>query len=124
MLYSVDSGKYVTKLPHKNDFDRWMKQLSIKDYEKVVAALNKVMDQGNIQTSGWIPGHDWSGTDYMPLYVACGCNEAQAGMFFGLILFKVLMERPDKVWGFGRYEMNGRSLGSITYFVLDNPPKM
>ncbi len=30
MLYSIDSGKYVTQIPHKADFDKWMTKLSAK----------------------------------------------------------------------------------------------
>lgn len=44
----------------------------------------------------------------------------QSGMFFGLIVFKTLMGREGKVWGFGRYG----DIKSMTYFVLDNPPPM
>lgn len=58
----------------------------------------------------------------LPLYVACGKNVTQAGMFFGLIVFKLLMERQDKTWGFGRYEKDGRQIASMTYFELKNPP--
>ena len=65
-----------------------------------------------------MPGSNWDGTVYEPLYYACGKNQTQSGMFFGLIVFKTLMEREDKVWGFGRYG----DIKSMTYFVLDNPP--
>jgi hypothetical protein len=43
-------------------------------------------------------------------------------MFFGLIVFNLLMNRQDKVWGFGRFEKDGKPIESMTYFVLDNPP--
>lgn len=29
----------------------------------------------------------------------------------------------DQVWGFGRFERNGVLIQSITYFVMENPPK-
>ena len=48
-------------------------------------------------------------------YYACGRNERQAGMFFGLILFNYLMHRPDGVWGFGRFEKDGVPIESTTY---------
>ena len=31
VLYSIDSGKYVTSVPHKKEFVKWMKNLSIAD---------------------------------------------------------------------------------------------
>jgi hypothetical protein len=40
MLYSVDTGKYVTKLPHKREFDSWMRSLSVADYQSIIDALS------------------------------------------------------------------------------------
>lgn len=122
MLYSIDTGKYVTRVPHKADFDKWMKNLSEDDYKKIEAELNQKIDQSDINTAGWLPGHDWTGTVYEPIYEACGRNVSQSGLFFGLIVFNLLMEREDKVWGFGRFEKDGKQIASMTYFVLDNPP--
>lgn len=122
MLYSIDSQKYVTRLPHQADFDKWMKNLSVADYRKIEDALNEKIDQKEINTAGWLPGHDWTGTVYEPIYDACGKNVTLSGMFFGLIVFDLLMNRQDKVWGFGRYEKNGKQIASMTYFELKNPP--
>ena len=44
MLYSIDSGKYVTQLPHKKDFDKWMKNLSAADYQSIADTLNEKID--------------------------------------------------------------------------------
>lgn len=123
MLYSVDTGKYVTRIPHKVDFDRWMKNLSAADYQRIVDELNEKIDQKDINTAGWLPGHDWTGTVYEPIYEACERNVVQSGMFFGLIVFDLLMNREDKTWGFGRFEKDGKQIASMTYFVLENPPK-
>ena len=122
MLYSIDTGKYVTRIPHKIDFDKWMKKLSKDDYKKIEDALNEKIDQNDINTAGWLPGHDWTGTVYEPIYEACGRNVTQSGMFFGLIVFDLLMNREDKVWGFGKFEKDGKQIASMTYFVLNNPP--
>ena len=122
MLYSIDSGQYVTRLPHQTDYDRWRKNISDDEYKAVEDAINARIDASEINTAGWIPGHDWTGTVYEPIYKACGKNVTQAGMFFGLIVFKLLMERQGKTWGFGRYEKDGRQIASMTYFELGNPP--
>jgi len=122
MLYAVDTGKYVKKLPHKKEFDRWMKNLSPSDYENVIDTLSKKVDMSDINTSSWIPGNDWTGTVYEPLYRACGNNKDASGLFFGLILFDLLMRSKDAVWGFGRYEKDGVPIRGITYFLLNNPP--
>ena len=123
VLYSIDSGKYVTSVPHKKEFVKWMKNLSIADYSKIEDALNAKIDQNDINTAGWLPGHDWTGTVFEPNYNACGKNVTQAGMFFGLIVFELLMNRQDRVWGFGRFEKDGKQIASMTYFTLNNPPQ-
>lgn len=121
MLYSLDTGKYVKTLPHEKDYKKWKSNLSDEDYKKIVDALNCKIDGSDINTSSWIPGSEWAGTVYEPLYFACKGNPTKAGMFFGLILFKLMLERDD-VWGFGKYEKNGVSIKGITYFLLNNPP--
>ena len=122
MLYSIDSGKYISCIPHKKDFDKWMKNLSDEDYKKIEDELNSKIDENDVNTAGWIPGHDWRGTVYELIYKACAKNVTQSGLFFGLIIFNILMNREDKVWGFGRFEKDGKQIASMTYFLLDNPP--
>lgn len=123
MLYSIDSGKYIDKLSHKKEFVSWMKNLSADSYQNIIEALNDKIDENDINTSSWIPGNDWTGSVYEPIYHACGDNKEASGLFFGLILFKLLMERQDAVWGFGRYEKNGVPIRGTTYFILNNPPQ-
>lgn len=122
MLYSIDTGKYVEKLPHKKEFDKWMSNLSVCDYQKIVDTLNTKIDASDVNTSSWIPGSDWTDTVYEPLYVACEKNKEFSGLFFGLLLFELLMNRPDIVWGFGKYEKDGIPIKGTTYFVLKSPP--
>jgi len=122
MLYSIDSGKYVESLPHKQDFNVWMARLTTSDYEKIVEALCVKIDASDINTSSWIPGNDWTGTVYEPIYHACRDNKTSSGLFFGLILFNLLLERKDAVWGFGRFEKDGIPIRGTTYFIINNPP--
>lgn len=122
MLYSIDRGKYVTEVPHKADFVKWRKKISEKDYQAIADTLNEKIDGSDINTAGWLPGNDWTGTVYEPIYEACGRNKVQSGMFFGLIVFDLLMKREDRTWGFGRFERDGHQIASMTYFVLKNPP--
>ena len=124
MLYSIDSGKYINKLPHKKDFERWMKNLSQDNYTKIEEALNNQIDKSDINTSSWMPGNDWRNTVYQPIYHACGDNKELSGLFLGLILFNILMNRKDAVWGFGRFEKDGVPIKGTTYFIIDNPPSM
>ena len=122
MLYSVDTCKYIKNLPHEASYDSWRKKLSQADYDRIVKTLNDKIDLSDINTSSWIPGNDWTGTVYEPLYHACGDDKEASGLFFGVLLFKLLMDRPDAVWGFGRYEKDGIPIRGMTYFLLKNPP--
>ena len=91
MLYSIDSGKYLSRIPHKKDFDKWMKNLSDEDYKKIEDELNSKIDENDVNTAGWLPGHYWRGTIYEPIYKACTKDVTQSGLFFGLIVFNILM---------------------------------
>ena len=41
MLYSIDTGKYIENLPHKKEFNSWMKKLPAHDYQKIIETLNE-----------------------------------------------------------------------------------
>ena len=98
---------------------KWRKRLSDDDYNKVCNKLKSLIHTDDIHTSSWILGHDWEGTEYQPLYYACDKNDIQAGLFFGLILLKIMMETPDDInWGFGRYEKDGIPIRGTTYFRI------
>ena len=115
MLESLE-GKRVTTLPHPKDYNTWRNRLSDADYEAIEDDLNRRIDAGDIHTAGWMPGSDWTDTVFEPIYhTACRKNITHAAMFFGLIVFNVFMDRPEK-WIFGRFEKDGKDIGSITYF--------
>ncbi|MDD2211699.1 MAG: hypothetical protein PHV56_01785 [Clostridia bacterium] len=121
MLYCVDSGKYIKTIPHQKEFNAWMKNLSSADYLAIVNELNICIDGSDVNTSSWMPGNDWTGTVFEPIYHACDDNVEISGMFFGLILFKIMIEHFD-VWGFGRYEKDGVPIKGMTYFKLHYTP--
>jgi len=122
MLYSVDTKIYITDLPYKKDYDTLRKRLTTAEYNSIEDHLNALIDTGDIHTSSWMPGSDWSNTPLQLLYdKACRKDPVWAGKFFGQILFKVMRDRSE-VWGFGRYEKNGVPIRGITYFQLNLIP--
>lgn len=40
MLYSIDSCKYITKVPHRKEFNLWISRLSTAEYDAIVDELN------------------------------------------------------------------------------------
>lgn len=120
MLYSLDTSDYISDVPHRREYELWRSMVPSKQFQEICDHLDSLVAGNEIHTSSWIPGSDWTGTIYQPLYDALQ-DERQAAMFFGLILWDVIMRRPD-VWAFGRYEKNGIPIEGMTYFKLENPP--
>jgi len=122
MIYSLDTQSYIHTIPHRREFNTWRSRLSNEEYNTIVNELNNRIEGGEIHTSSWIPGSDWTGTVFQPIYEkACRHDIEAAGKFFGLILWSVLLERDD-VWAFGRYEKDGIPIEGLTYFKLDPNP--
>ena len=122
MLYSIESNQYIDHLPHEDDFNKWRSRLTDNEFQAIVDELNERISGDEIHTSSWIPGNDWSGTVYDPIFQrACDQDPNVSGLCFGLFLWFVIQERTD-VWSFGRYEKGGVPINGITYFRLHNPP--
>lgn len=121
MLYAVDKGSEITHIPHQQEFDRWRNRLSDQEYQAIVDNLNSRIEGTQIQTSSWMPGSNWSGTVFQPIYEkACEFDERASALFFGLIVWVVFLERPE-YWAFGRYEKDGIQISGITYFRVSLP---
>ena len=122
MLYSVDSCSYVENIPHARDFDIWRSRLTDSQVAAIRDELRSRIDDDEILTSSFIPGNDWSGTVFQPIYEdACRCDAEAAARCFGLFLWAEMMEHPD-VWGFGRVPVRGVEIQGMTYFRLPDPP--
>lgn len=127
MLYSTDTKSYMKEgyVPHSNEYAIWKPRVKPEDMEKIKDALNDRMDKNEIDVSSWIPGNDWSGTVYQPLYEATMLDEEMAALFFGLVLWETLAERDD-VWAFVKWE-SGMLAGSkprgMVYWRMVPPPR-
>ena len=118
MLVNVDNGQTVTKVPYIRDYRRAMGHLAAGEIAAMKAELNRKIDANDIHTAGWMPGSDWTGTVFQPLYEkGAGRDYALAAKMFGLLVWVVFMERPER-WGSGRYQKDGKDLSSRTYFLL------
>ncbi|MCR8747223.1 hypothetical protein [Romboutsia lituseburensis] len=118
MIIDINTGKEKKGMPHSKNFYSWMKALPSIEYDKIVETLNDMIDGDEVHTAGWMPGSNWIGTVFEPIFLSLGKNEKKAALFFGLIVYKVFMDRED-VWACGRFELNGKSIGSLTYFRVN-----
>lgn len=120
MLFAIDgSGKTaITDVPHGRDFDTWRRRLSPAEIDAIKQALEDRIDSDEVHTSSWIPGADWTGTPYEPIYVtACRHDEQAAARCFGLFVWETFMEH-DAEWSFGRFEKDGTPIEGLTYFRI------
>ena len=120
MLIDLESGKEITHVPHRETFDLLKARLRDAEFGDVVAQINELIENagGEIVTAGWLPGSEWRDTPFWPIYeTAARKNQDVAGKMFGLMVWHTIMERPER-WSFGRFEKDGREIGSMTYFRL------
>ena len=118
MLFDIDTRKEINRIPHHAEYETWknrLEQLDPKAFQKIVDELNSRVSGGKVHTSSWIPGSNWSGTAFQPIYDACQDQES-AAKFFGLILWEVMRKRKGEAWSFGRYEKDGIPIEGLTYF--------
>ena len=123
MLYSVPDMKQIDHVPHPVEYRQWCEALDRVDtlaYRRICDELNTRFNGREVDTSSWIPGADWTGTVFQPIYDACRWNEVAAAQFFGLLVWQVVIGRDD-CWSFGRYEKEGIPIRGMTYFRVDCP---
>ncbi|MBI2776798.1 MAG: hypothetical protein HYX57_06010 [Chloroflexi bacterium] len=120
MLIDIETGMAIEQVPFRREFDVLRSRLSNADFEAMVARINELIDDSGaeIATAGWLPGSDWTGTPFEPIYAIAARHDYQrSAMFFGQLVWYVVMTRPEP-WGSGRYQIDGRDIGSRTYFRL------
>jgi len=106
----------MKKIPHDEEFKKWRKKISAEEYRIAVDAIKELIkSKDGVFNSSHLPGKNWAGTPFEPLYRACGKSEQQSGYFFGLMVWEVMMELDDK-WFFKPTDKDsGDPLGK-TYF--------
>lgn len=120
MLIDIDTGKVIDRVPGRQDFAVLRGRLSAEEFDAMVARINELIDEAGaeIATAGWLPGGDWRATPFQPIYEKAAREDfTRSAMFFGQLVWYSVMNRPER-WGSGRYEVDGRDIGSRTYFRL------
>lgn len=118
MLISIESSKPITRIPHAKEYRAWMARLSAAERDAIFAELESRVSGGEVHTSSWIPGNDWQGTVFQPIYEkACNHNVEASGLCFGLMVWEMFM-RHEANWSFGRYEKHGLPIKGLTYFRI------
>src|SRR5688500_2057520 len=120
MLIEVDTGRPISRIPYRDKFDALRARLSDLEFEAMIARINELIDEsgGEIATAGWLPGSDWTGTPFEPIYTKAARGDFErSALFFGQLVWYTVMKRPER-WGSGRYQLDDKEIGSRTYFRL------
>ncbi len=118
MLIAIPSGKEMTKVPYERGFNTLRNRLSIAEFEAMVGRVNELIDASGaeIVTAGWLPGSNWAGTVFEPIYTKAARQDYdRSAVFCGQLVWYTVMNRPE-MWSSGRYEKDGVDIGSRTYF--------
>lgn len=119
-LIEIGSGEEITTIPFNKQFTEIRKRLSVQEFERIVRRINELIDAtgGEVATAGWLPGNDWTGTEFEVIYTKAARKDyGLSAKFFGVCVWYTMMHRPER-WASGRYEKDGKDIGSRTYFVL------
>ncbi len=116
MLIDMMTRRTISAVPFAKEYAAFMARMSASEIADIKAELNNRIDGTEIQTAGWMPGSDWTGTVFQPIYEkAARRDSSAAARCFGLMVWEVFMRRPE-TWTSGRFENNGEPIGSRTYF--------
>jgi hypothetical protein len=134
----------VKALDHLTEFKQTWRLISPADQAAIEAEINRRLDSllsspnprwGSIMNTSIEGGEqnphtgvkgDWTGTVFDAIYVACGLSEHLAGMFYGNVWKKVIIER-DELWIGIRsdaskptFPQKGILLGGKSYFPAES----
>jgi len=90
MLYSVPDLTAIAEVPHLSAHQGWREQLDRINrdaFRRIHEWLDSRFDEHEVDASSWIPGADWRGTVFQPIYDACGEDPDAAALFFCLKIF-------------------------------------
>lgn len=122
MLIDIGKDKVIDTVPFPSEFDALCKRLSEAEFDAMVTRVNELIDEAGseIATAGWLPGSDWTGTPFEPIYTKAAPGDfGGSAKFFGQLVWYAVMYRPE-AWGSGRYQVDGKDISSRTYFRLRN----
>jgi hypothetical protein len=119
-LIDVMTEETIQRIPYHEQFDRLRARLSVEEFDAMVDRVNELIDEagGEVATAGWLPGSDWTGTVFAPIYTKAARGDFdRSAMFFGQLVWYTVMQRRER-WASGRYQVDGKDIGSRTYFRL------
>jgi hypothetical protein len=123
MLFSVNGNK-IEAIPHKDDYDWLVSKLTAGEYIAIIEAIHASINYVDIFNASFLPGADWTGTPFEPIYNACGDVE-RSGLMYGLLCWvAVLKHKEDWVCYSNKDDQAKKTLGrGWTYFKCKGKQK-
>ncbi|WBU28048.1 hypothetical protein OOZ54_15405 [Rhodopseudomonas palustris] len=117
VYYVEDTSNAVTVVPRREQWNLLSRRLSPAQFNNVVAYINSLIGDSDIETSNWMPKDpNWEGTPLQVLFdVAARKNFELSAQLFGLMVFYTFMTREDH-WITGRFFSDGEPMRGRTYF--------
>jgi hypothetical protein len=122
-IRDLSSGKAITGVLSRGDrgrsYDLLCSRLSSEELCSIRDTLDQRIEGKRIETSAWIPGSDWSGTVYHPIWEkGARKNHELSGMMFGLLVWEAFERHPDD-WYTERFSMGGDEDRFRVYFKAE-----
>ena len=122
MLIDIDTGRAVDLIPYRAQYNALKSRLTEAEFDAMIERINELIDASGaeIATAGWLPGRDWTGTAFEPIFTKAAPGDYdRSAMFFGQLVWYAIMRRPER-WSSGKYELDSKQIRSRTYFRLAN----
>ena len=108
----------ITAQTHDWLYRNWTQGLPPTTIQDTFDTVNEYINRegrGEVVTASGILAGDWNGTPYKAIYEAVGGDWDLARFFFGLILWRVMMDRPE-TWALGHFPRQHDDMTALTYF--------
>lgn len=122
-IRDLHTGQAVTGVLQSGERGRTHRLLLQRLSPAELAAIRNALDAriagSRIETSSWIPGADWRGTPYQPIYErGARFDPTLAALMFGLMVWEAF-ERHGDDWYTERFSMGGDEDRFRVYFKPD-----
>jgi hypothetical protein len=111
----------VSTQTHESVFRNWTQALPSTAFQSICNAVNEYINReghGEIVTPRWFKSVEWTQTPYQPIYEAMGRDREAARLFLGLIVWRVMMDRPE-TWVLKRHPRQMYDTFDLTYFRVN-----
>jgi hypothetical protein len=116
MLIDFNTGEPIDNMPHEDSYRHYRSRLSDENYRAIIDEIHRRMENvPELFNASFLPGSDWTGTVYFPIYTACGDDEEIAKLFYGQLVWEAVQLHRDR-WACIRVNLIPERILGLTYF--------